>query len=139
MRMFARVAGSEKFRFIVAGASTTMFSYLLYLLLLLWVRPMPAYAAAYVAGIVWAYSINSVWVFRGRWTWTGLLSYPLVYVVQAIGSFSIFALLVGKLHLSPILAPLIAIAIMLPINYVLGKRIVYNTSRPANARDDRHP
>ncbi|MBN8212751.1 MAG: GtrA family protein [Xanthomonadales bacterium] len=131
--------GSEKFRFIVAGASTTAFSYVLYLLLLLWMRPMPAYVVAYAAGIVWAYSVNSVWVFRGRWTWMGLLSYPLVYAVQAVLSVSIFALLIGKLHLPPVVAPLAAIVILLPINYVLGKRIVYHTSRPAMARSDKRP
>ena len=59
--------------------------------------------------------------------------------MQAIGSFALFALLVGELRLSPALAPLVAIVIMLPVNYMLGKRIVYNTSRPANARDDRRP
>ena len=94
-------------------------------------------AAAYAAGIVWAYSVNSVWVFRGRWTWIGLLSYPLVYAIQAVLSVSIFALLIGKLHLPPAIAPLAAIVILLPVNYVLGKRIVYHTSRPAIARHDR--
>ncbi len=137
MCLLARVADNEKFRFLAAGASTTVFSYLLYLPLLSWIDPMPAYATAYVAGVVWAYSINSVWVYRRSWTLMGLISYPLVYVIQAIGSFAIFAVLVGKLGFSATLAPLVAIVIMLPINYVLGKRIVYNTSRSKNVGDDR--
>jgi putative flippase GtrA len=138
MFAFARDASGEKLRFLIAGATTTAFSYLLYLLLLLWLAPMPAYVAAYVAGIVWAYSVNSLWVFGGRWTWAGLAAYPLVYAVQAVVSFSIFAVLIAKLHLPPAVAPLIAIAILLPINYVLGKRIIYHTSRQ-NAQDDKCP
>jgi putative flippase GtrA len=138
MFAFARDASGEKLRFVIAGATTTAFSYLLYLLLLLWLAPMPAYIVAYIAGIVWAYSVNSLWVFDGRWTWTGLAAYPLVYAVQAVLSFSIFALLIGTLRLPPVVAPLIAIAILLPVNYVLGKRIIYHTSGQ-NAKDDSRP
>jgi putative flippase GtrA len=137
--LFAHVAGSEKVRFVVAGITTTIFSYLLYLLLLLWLRPVPAYVVAYVAGIGWGYSVNSVWVFRRGWTWAGLVSYPLVYLIQAIVSFAVFSVLLDTLYFPPVVAPLILIVIMLPINYVLGKWIVYHTSRPANASVDKGP
>jgi len=119
---------SDKFRFLAAGVSTTAFSYLLYLALLLWLRPSPAYAVAYIAGVVWAYSVNSIWVFKGRWTWTGLATYPLVYAAQALCSFAIFVLLLGKFHLPAPVAPLVTIVLMLPINYILGREIVRRTS-----------
>lgn len=139
MRALAPILGSEKFRFLVAGATTTAFSYLLYLLLLLWIAPTPAYAISYVAGIVWAYSINSTWVFKGRWTWSGLAAYPLVYLVQAVVSFALFSLLLRQFRLPAAVAPLVTIVLMLPINYALGRKIVRRTSHPTPSDNDRLP
>lgn len=129
----------ERLRFLLAGAGTTLFSYAIYLGLLWWWRPMPAYVVAYVAGIVFAYALNSRWVFRGRWTWSGLLLYPLVYVVQAAISFVLFALLIGRLGVPAALAPLLVVIIALPATYFLGKRIVYHTSRPTPGPGDSRP
>ena len=139
MRALAGMMGNEKFRFLIAGATTTAFSYLLYLLLLLWIAPTPAYAVSYVAGIVWAYSVNSIWVFRGRWTWSGLAAYPLVYLVQAVVSFAVFSVLLQRFGLPAVAAPLVTIVLMLPINYALGRKIVRHTSRSAPSDQDRRP
>jgi putative flippase GtrA len=128
--------GREALRFLLAGLSTTAFSYLLYLVLLRWLSPMTAYVIAYVAGIAWAYSVNSIWVFRGRWTWSGLAAYPLVYVLQAALSFAAFAFLVDVLSMQSVWAPLVIVALTLPINYVAGRWIVYHTSRRADAREN---
>ena len=126
----------DKVRFLIAGGSTTAFSYLLYLTLLLWWRPTPAYVVAYVAGFVWAYSINRIWVFRGQWSWRGLATYPLVYLVQAVLSVGLFSLLVDRWQLSPFWTPLLIVVLMLPVNYWLGRWVVYTTSpRPAPPRD----
>jgi len=124
-------------RYLIAGGSTTAFSYLLYVLLLLSWPALPAYALAYVAGIVWAYSVNSVWVFRGRWRWRGLAAYPLVYLLQALLSFALFALLVERWGLHPLWAPLVTVAAMLPIGYWAGRAVVHTTSRPSTAEGER--
>ena len=126
----ATVADS-RVRYLVAGVSTTAFSYLLYVVLLSFLSPMPAYVLAYVAGIAWAYTVNSLWVFRGRWRWRGLAAYPLVYLLQALLSFALFALLVERAGLHPLWAPLVTVAVMLPVGYWLGRAIVNATSRPA--------
>ena len=129
----------ERLRFVLAGAGTTLFSYAIYLGLLRWWTPMPAYAVAYLAGIVFAYAVNSRWVFRGRWTWSGLLLYPLVYAVQDAISFAVFAVLIAHLHVPAALAPLLVVIIALPATYLLGKRIVYHTSRPMQGPGDPRP
>lgn len=123
----------ERFRFIAAGASTTVFSYLLYLLLLRVLPALTAYGIAYVAGIVWAYTVNTLWVFRGRWRWSGLVAYPLVYVVQALLSFTLFPVLIENFGVSPAFAPLLLLVLLVPVNFVLSKLIVYHTSRHKNA------
>lgn len=126
-----------RIRYLIAGGSTTAFSYLLYVVLLLAWTPLPAYALAYVAGIVWAYTVNSLWVFRGRWTWRGLAAYPLVYLLQALLSFALFAWLVERLGLHPLWAPLVTVVVMLPLGYWAGRAIVYTTSRPSTAQRER--
>jgi putative flippase GtrA len=122
------VIGSDKLRFLIAGASTTAFSYLLYAAMLPWVAPKIAYAVSYVVGIVWSYTVNSVWVFGGRWTWKGLASYPLVYLVQALLSFFLFSFLLQHAQVHPLVAPLVTLVLMLPVTYLLGRAIVRRTS-----------
>ena len=57
---------NEGFRFLLAGAANTVASYALYLLLIVPLQPLPAYVAAYAAGIVlsecvsWAWKLPSV-------------------------------------------------------------------------------
>ncbi len=126
-RLSATLA-SEKVRFLVAGVSTTLFSYALYLGLLQLLAPTPAYVLAYVAGIAWAYAVNSAWVFKGEWTWRGLAAYPLVYLAQAVVSIALFELLIRNFSLPAELVPMITIVAMLPVNYVLGRALVRRTS-----------
>jgi len=134
MPTLAAALRSEKIRFLVAGLSTTVFSYAIYLGLLQILAPTPAYVVAYVAGIAWAYAVNSVWVFQSQWSWKGLAAYPLVYAVQAVASIALFELLLRKLSIRVELLPLITIVAMLPLNYALGRAVVRRTS-PARSRN----
>lgn len=114
----------EKLRFLVAGGSTTAASYALYLgLLALDVQAMTAYVASYVAGIVWSYAVNVLWVFRSRPHWRSFIRYPLVYVLQAIASFVLFPLLL-QLGVVRWAAPLLITIIMLPATFLLSRAIV---------------
>lgn len=125
-------------RFLATGASTTAFSYLLYLLLLQVLSAKIAYVVAYVAGIVWSYSFSATWVFGGRWTWRGLAAYPLVYLLQAGAAFALFSWLVDGLRISPVVAPLAAVVLLLPLNFLAGRWIVYHTSGPSRRTGNAH-
>ena len=132
MRRIGALLSHDKVRFLLAGGSTTAFSYGLYALLLLSLHPKPAYALSYALGIVWSYSVNTVWVFRRKWTWRGLLSFPLVYVVQAGLSYLLFVLLLDRWSLPALAAPLVTIVLMLPLTYVLGRFVIHRTSPSAS-------
>lgn len=119
---------SDKARFLVAGGSTTAISYLAYALFLWVMDPKAAYALSYVLSIGWSYWVTSTWVFRRPLTWKGLLSFPLVYVVQALLSFLLFVVLLDRLLLPPLAAPLVTIILMLPLTYVLGRAVIHRTS-----------
>lgn len=125
------LSGSDRLRFIVAGITTTAFSYLVYATLLLALEPKLAYGLSYAVGIVWAYSMQSVWVFKRAWTWRGLVAFPLVYLAQALISFAVFWALLDRFSAPALLAPLLTIVITIPITYVLGRALINRTSPPA--------
>lgn len=115
----------EKIRFVVAGGSTTLFSYALYAALLFIDCPASgAYAIAYVAGIGWSYVINSMWVFKAPMSIGGFLKFPLVYVIQAAASFALFRLLHEVMGVDTLLVPLLIAAVMIPLTYVVTRFIL---------------
>ena len=109
-------------RFIVSGAINTGITYGLYLLLLPLLGYLAAYSAAYVAGILLSFWLNSVFVFRQQMSWRGLVRFPLVYVVQYALTAMLLWLLVDTLGISERIALLAAIAVTVPVTF-LGARM----------------
>ena len=117
--------GNEKIRFLLAGASTTLASYALYLLLLATaMRADAAYAISYVAGYVWSYLVNSRWVFRAPMGWRSFLRYPLVYLAQAAAAFLLFKFLVDFAGIPAAWAPLVIVALTVPLTYVISRAVI---------------
>lgn len=124
LRWASTIVATDKLRFLIAGGSTTAVSYALYLgLLALDVRALPAYVTSYVAGMIWSYAINVLWVFRSRPHWRSFIRYPLVYLMQAAASFVMFPWLL-KLGAAPWAAPLIITLAMIPATYLLSRTIL---------------
>ena len=116
---------AEKLRFLAAGGSTTVFSYVLYAgLLYLEMAPVRAYLAAYLAGIVWSYLVNSWWVFKTPLTLGRFIRFPVVYLVQAAGSFVLFHFLHSMLHLHALVVPILITIVMVPLTYVLSRLVL---------------
>ena len=108
-------------RFLLSGATNTLVTYLLYLLLNVFLGYQLAYFLSFFSGIFLSYWLNSVVVFKVALSWKKLLSFPLVYVVQyVIGAF-ILRYTVAQLGINEALAPLITIVITLPITYVISR------------------
>lgn len=124
--MFGR---TQLFRFLVAGGMNTALTYAAYLVLLLWMKPIFAFAIVYVLGVLFSYAINARWVFGGQWTLRGLASFPVVHVVQALVVFGLFDLLTRQLQIPATYAPLLVIAITIPLTFLLARRVVIKTSR----------
>lgn len=117
------VAG-ESFRFLLAGLSNTLATYLFYLLLLIALPYAVAYTLAYIIGIVFSYAINTWWVFRKPWSWAKLFQFPLAYLVQYLAGVGLLYGLVVGLELSERLAPLISIALTLPLTFLISRWII---------------
>ena len=84
---------TEFTRFLLVGATNTLFSYVLYLLLLLVVPYWPAYTLSYGAGIVLSYFLNVHFVFKKRVSLVSFLKFPFVYLIQySLGSVVLWLL-----------------------------------------------
>lgn len=120
---------AEIARFVVAGGSTTIFSYAIYLgLLHLGVRYVVAYPVSFVAGVLWSYFINSWFVFKRPPTWRGLAAFPLIYAVQLVFGTATVYVAVSLFDVPPWAGPLLAIAATLPLTYVLSRWVIRKTS-----------
>jgi putative flippase GtrA len=123
---------TQQFRFAVAGGAATLGGYLLYLLLNLFFNYLAAYAISYLVGVVASYLVNSLYVFRSRLSWGGLLAYPSVYIMQfALGGTCVW-LFVDRLGFPEWLAPLTAIALTLPITFLATRYLL--TGRASESR-----
>lgn len=129
-RLRSLVAGSRFFRFLISGGVNTCATYAIYLLLLQVLDYKLAYSVAYVFGIVLSFLINRLFVFKTHRGWRSILLFPLVYLAQYLTSVAVIWGWVEVLSLSATVAPLIAIAITIPLTYVLS-RFVFSHRREA--------
>ncbi|HEY1230425.1 MAG TPA: GtrA family protein [Ramlibacter sp.] len=107
-------------RFLASGAVNTLLTYVLYLFLLPWLGAVWSYTLAYVAGIVLAYVLNRAFVFRAHAGWKSVAAMPLIYMAQYGMSIAVVSLSV-RAGLRPEYAPLPAIALSLPVTYLLSR------------------
>jgi len=118
----------EAVRFLIAGAANTAATYIIYLLALQIVPYRIAYTIAYALGIVLAYALNTRFVFRTPWRWKTLLAYPMVYLLQYGLGVACLSLLVERQWVSPELAPLLVVAITLPVTFVASRLLIKGKS-----------
>ncbi len=117
-------------RFLVSGAFNTGVTLLLYWLLLHFLHYQWAYLASYCSGVLLSYLLNTRYVFRARHTWLRLATFPLIYLtVYALGALAL-RLSVGYLKVPEAFAPLLSIAVTLPVSFLLTRALL---------RPDRHP
>ena len=116
-------------RFIVSGAINTGITYGLYLALLSLLDYLAAYSAAYVAGILLSYWLNSVFVFRQPMNWRGLARFPLVYVFQYALTAMLLWLLVDTIGIGERIALLAAIAVTVPATFLAARLAILPSGR----------
>jgi putative flippase GtrA len=111
----------QVWRFLLAGATNTLLTYALYLLLLGPFGHRLAYGFSYAAGIVLAYVLGRGFVFKRHAGWRSVLLTPLIYLLQFGVGLLIVETWVTVLGLRAELAPLVAVAVTLPLTFVLSR------------------
>jgi putative flippase GtrA len=114
----------EVFRFALGALLNLVVGYGSYLLLLLWLPYVAAYAIAYVIGIAVSYVFNALVVFKQPMRARAALSYPLVYLAQFLLGLVLLKVLIEAFHIPKSLGPLLVSAMTLPVTFLLARLIV---------------
>ena len=115
---------AEFLRFVISRGACAVFSYGLYLVLLLIVRYEIAYVASYIAGIALAYFVSSRFVFQVAMSPRSAIRFPFVYLIQFIVSFILLRIAVQLVHIPPSIAYAVAVAVTIPLTFSLSRWIM---------------
>ncbi|MEE1921968.1 GtrA family protein [Pseudomonas sp. 148P] len=119
--MLKLLTRSSVSRFLISGGFNTAATYALYLLLLNILSYRISYSIAFVTGVVLAYVLNRTFVFKSHRGLKSVLWMPLVYLGQYLVGMLVLWLWVELLELPHQAAPLVAILITLPLNYLISR------------------
>lgn len=119
-------------RFVVVGVTNTAFSYGVYLVLLQLIDYRLAYTLAYVVGLAGGYWANARFVFGASPGARSALAYLVSYAATYIVSLAVLWLAVERAGLPRPLAMLAALAVAVPLSYVLLR---LSFSQPVRPRD----
>lgn len=108
-------------KFVIGGVINTAFTFFLYLSLQIVLPYQVAYAVAFAVGIVFSYWFNAIIVFKTHISWKGFFAFPLVYLVQYLISAMLLGFFVERVGVPQRFAPLIVIALTIPITFVLTR------------------
>jgi len=122
--MAIKIIRGEFARFLLAGATNTLLSYLLYLFLLEFFVYLLAYSIAYCIGIALSYFLNVYFVFKQRASLTSFVKFPIVYVIQYGLGAVILWLLVDRAGMAPEIAMLGVIVVTIPVTFLASRFVL---------------
>jgi putative flippase GtrA len=129
--------GRPVLRFLASGAANTLVTWAVYAALLLVLPYRWSYTIAYALGIGLAYVLYRYYVFNQSGGRLGPVWVTMIYLLQYLLGLALVSFWVGVLTAPPVLAPLFAVAVSLPLTYLLN-RWVFRT-RGADGAEPRPP
>ncbi len=125
---------AEFTRFLLVGATNTLFSYLLYLLLL-FALPyvvgstgradyIAAYTLSYCAGVVLSYFLNTHFVFRKTPSLSSFLKFPFVYLIQYGLGALVLGLLVEQVGIDKKWAGALVSIVTIPVTFLASRFVL---------------
>ncbi len=111
----------EVIRFIVAGACNTVFTYVIYLVALKLFGYITAFTISFLSGIVFAFIIYSLFVFRTKISWKKFIQYPLIYLIQYLLGIGLLIIFVELCGLAKDIAPLVNVLILTPFTFFINR------------------
>lgn len=121
---------SEFLRFVLTGSVNTAASWLVYLLFNLFLPYAVAYTISYVFGIVFTYYLNTRWVFKVPMKWSTFMQFPLVFGLRYCLDMSVLFVLVNYVGCPETFAPLVTIALTLPVGFLLSRLVLKRRAHP---------
>lgn len=114
-------------KFGFCGIANTLFTYILFCFLSEMVHHQVAFFIAYCTGIIFAYWVNSRFVFAVKMSLKSFFSYPLVYIVGYVLSSLFLEVSITGFGLSLRVAPLLTVVLVTPVTYLLNKLVLLRT------------
>lgn len=115
---------TEFSRFLIAGATNTLVSYLIYWLLLFALNYNLAFTLTYMIGIAFSYFLQSHFVFRKKLALKKFLAFPSVYIIQYVVSLLLLNLFVAWMNILPEFALAFVIIITIPLTFIMSRTII---------------
>lgn len=117
----------EFVRFLLVGASNTLLSWLLFVILVRFIPYLAAYTLAYASGIMISYFSNVHFVFRERVSFSSFLKFPFVYLLQYTLGMLLMWLLIGRMDISQEFAMVVVVGLTIPITFFASRKILKRT------------
>ena len=111
-------------RFGLVGLVNTATYLAVYLVLHLWVPYFVAHLLAYAVGIVVSFFLNSWYTYRTVPTVRKFLLYPLTQLTSLVLTTVGVTVLVEVVHMDERVAPFVAVALALPVTFLVSRRIL---------------
>jgi len=116
-----RFISGEGVRFLIAGTANTIFTYLVYLMLLPWIGYAWAFTIAFALGILFSFFVYTLYVFHAQLVWKKLVQYPAIYVIQYLMGLLLLTVLINYLGVDARLAPFVNVAVLVPFTFLLNR------------------
>ena len=126
MKIIENSSRKQVFNFLATGAATTVGTLALYAALNLVLSYQLAYFISYIFGIMSSYILNVLFVFKTGVSLRTFLRFPLVPLMQYACGAVLLELLVEKVGIPTILAPLFIIVLTLPLTFYLSRFVLRN-------------
>ena len=85
-----------------------------------------AYSIGYAVGIVMAYALSAVFVFRQPMRKRSAMRFPLVYLAQFLISLGLLRLAVEVIHIPQWLALGFAVVLTIPVTFLLSRWVLHS-------------
>ena len=105
-------------KFLFAGFSNTLFSYLIYLVLIIFFNYLISYLITTLLSIIYIYKINTKFVFKVRSNSKFRYLFFIIYSAQIFANIMLLKLWVEVFMLDELIAPLFNIALVSPITFL---------------------
>lgn len=115
---------SNFLNFLKLGFINTVFSYIVFIILLNYLSYNVSYTISFIATIILSYFLNTKYVFKQKLSFSKFLKFPLVYVAQYLFGILVLNILNIYMNISNYISILIVIVLSIPLTFILSKKIL---------------
>lgn len=125
----------EFLRFLLTGSANTAASWVVYLFFNLFLPYTAAYTVSYAFGMVFTYYMNTRWVFKVPMKWSTFMQFPVIFAMRYCLDVGVLFTLVNYFGCPETFAPLMTIALTMPVGFLLSRLVLKHKAAPTDARE----